>query len=107
MLVELLITVWYNGYIKIKKGMIIMRVVSAFEKNLYVGWGSECNRLIRKMEKSGVARMLKCQRDQMTDCKIYGVFVDRSGRYAPEPTIIILGANSVAQIVADYYGKEV
>ena len=84
-----------------------MKRVRAFDKNLYVGWGSECSKLIRKLEKSDTAHMLKCQRDRMTDCGIYGVFVDRSGHYAPEPTIIILESNSVATIIADYYGKEV
>ena len=50
----------------------------AFDKRVFVGKGYECNRLIRKWEKSGVATLQDFQRDKMED-DVYGIYIDRSG----------------------------
>lgn len=84
-----------------------MKKVKAFDKMLYVGKGFECARMIRRLEQSKTAYMLKCQRDKMNDNDVYGIYIDRSGFYASEPTIIILESRSVSDILVDWYGKEV
>lgn len=84
-----------------------MKLVVAFEKRMYIGKGYECNRLIKKLEKSGVATLQNFQRDKMEDNEAYGIYIDRSGFYNVKPTIIMFESRSVVNILADYYGKEV
>lgn len=83
-----------------------MKMVKAFGKRIYVGKGYECNRLIKKWEKNGVATLQDFQRDMMKDNDVYGIYIDRSGFYNEKPTIIMFEARSVANILADWYGKE-
>lgn len=85
-----------------------MKRVRAFNKNLYIGREWECERLIRRLEKSGIMERLKCQRYTGSDTAIYGVYVDYSGYYLPnKPAIIVLESKEVAEILTDWYGKEV
>lgn len=84
-----------------------MKMVLIFEKRMYIGKGYECNRLIRKLEKSGVAFLQDFQRDKMEDNDVYGFYVDYSGFYGIRPTIIMFESRSVANLLADWYGKEV
>lgn len=84
-----------------------MKMVMAFDKRMYTGKGYECNRLIKKLEKSGVASLQDFQRDQIHDNDVYGIYIDNSGFYNVEPTIILLESRSVVNILADWYGKEV
>lgn len=79
----------------------------AFDKRLFVGKGYECNRLIKKWEKNGVATLQDFQRDMIEDNDVYGIYIDRSGFFDGKPTIIIFESRSVANILADWYGKEV
>lgn len=81
-------------------------MVMAFEKRIFVRRGYECNRLIKKWEKNGVATLQDFQRNMMEDDNIYGIYIDRSG-FFEKPTIIIFESRSVANILADWYGKEV
>lgn len=81
-------------------------MVIAFEKRIYVGKGYECNRLIKKWEKNGVATLQDFQRDIMKD-DVYGVYIDRSGFYNEKPTIIMFESRSLVNILADWYGEEV
>ena len=83
-----------------------MNMVIAFGKRIYVGKGYECNRLIKKWEKSGVATLQDFQRDMMEDNDVYGIYIDRSGFFDGKPTIIMFESRSVANILADWYGKE-
>lgn len=76
-----------------------MKLVMAFEKKMYIGKGYECNRLIRKLEKSGVATLQDFQRGQINDNDTYGIYIDKSGFYNVEPTIIILESRSVSNIL--------
>lgn len=84
-----------------------MKMVIAFDKRIFVGKGYECNRLVKKWEKSGVATLQDFQRDMMEDNDVYGIYIDRSGFYNVKPTIIMFESRSVVNILADYYGKEV
>lgn len=84
-----------------------MKMVIAFYKRIYVGKGYECNRLIKKWEKNGVATLQDFQRNKMEDNDIYGIYIDRSGFFDEKPTIIMFESRSVAKILADWYGKEV
>ena len=84
-----------------------MKMVMAFDKSIYVGEGYECNRLIKKWEKSGMATLQDFQRDKMEDNDVYGIYIDRSGFYNVKPTIIIFELRSVANILTNWYGKEV
>lgn len=83
-----------------------MNMVTAFGKRLFVGKGYECNRLIKKWEKSGVATLQDCQRGMMECYDVYGIYIDRSGFYK-KPTIIMFESKVVANILTDWYGKEV
>lgn len=83
-----------------------MKMVMAFDKRIYVGKGYECNRLIKKWEKSGVATLQDFQRDIMDDDDVYGIYIDRSGFFDGKPTIIVFESRSVVNILADWYGKE-
>lgn len=83
-----------------------MNMVIAFGKRIYVGKGYECNRLIKKWEKSGVATLQDFQRDMMEDNDVYGIYIDRSGFFDGKPTIIMFESRSVVNILADWYGKE-
>lgn len=83
-------------------------MVMAFDKRIYVGKGYECNRLIKKWEKNGVATIQDFQKDMIEDDDVYGAYIDRSGFYnEKKPTIIMFKSRSVANILADWYGKEV
>lgn len=84
-----------------------MKMVNAFDKRMYVGKGYECNRLIKKWEKSGVATLQDFQRDKMDDDDVYGIYIDRSGFFDEKPTIIMFESRSVANILAEWHGKEV
>lgn len=84
-----------------------MKMVMAFGKRIFVGKGYECNRLIKKWEKSRVATPQDFQRDKMEDDDVYGIYIDRSGFYDEKPTIIMFESRSVANILADWYGEEV
>ena len=84
-----------------------MKMVVAFDKRVYVGKGYECNRLIKKLEKNGVAILQDFQRDMIEDDDVYGIYIDRSGFYNENPTIIIFESRSIAKILADWYGEEV
>lgn len=85
-----------------------MKRISAFNKNLYIGREWECERLIRRLERSGKMERLKCQRYMGGNTAVYGVYVDYSGYYIPnKPTIIVLESKVVAEILTDWYGKEV
>lgn len=83
-----------------------MKMVIAFGKRIYVGKGYECNRLIKKWEKSGMATLQDFQRDMMEDNDVYGIYIDRSGFFDGKPTIIMFESRSVVNILADWYGKE-
>ena len=85
-----------------------MKRVRAFNKNLYIGREWECERLIRRLEKSGKMERLKCQRYTGSETAIYGVYVDYSGYYLPYPkhAIIVLESNTVVEILSDWYGRE-
>lgn len=85
-----------------------MKRIRAFNKNLYIGREWECERLIRRLEKSGRMERLKCQQYMGGDTAVYGVYVDYSGHYLPnKPAIILLESKVVAEILVDWYGKEV
>ena len=84
-----------------------MKMVIAFGKRLFVGKGYECNRLIKKWEKRGVATLQDWQRGKMECDDVYGIYIDRSGFFDGKPTIIMFESWSVANILADWYGKEV
>ena len=84
-----------------------MKMVIAFDKRIFIGKCYEFNRLVKKWEKSGVATLQDFQRDKMEDNDVYGIYIDRSGFYNVKPTIIMFESRSVANILADYYGKEV
>ena len=84
-----------------------MKMVIAFGKCIFVGKGYECNRLVKRWENSGVATLQDFQRDIMEDGNVYGVYIDRSGFYNEKPIIIVFESSSVANILADWYGKEV
>lgn len=84
-----------------------MNVVIAFDNRMYVGKGYECNRLIKKWEKNGVATLQDFQRDKMEDNDVYGIYIDRSGFFSANPTIIILESMLVSNILTYCYGKEV
>lgn len=83
-----------------------MNMVIAFDKRMFVGKGYECNRLIKKWEKNGVATLQDFQRDIMDDDDVYGIYIDRSGFFDGKPTIIVFESRSVVNILADWYGKE-
>ena len=85
-----------------------MKIVMAFNKRIYVGKGYECNRLIKKWEKSGVATLQGWQRDKMEYDDVYGVYIDRSG-FFEKPTIVVFESGSLVNILTDWYGygKEV
>ena len=84
-----------------------MKMVMAFDKRIYVGKGYECNRLIKKWGKNGVATLQDFQRNMMEVNDVYGIYIDRSGFYSEKPTIIMFESRSVANILADWYGEEV
>lgn len=107
MSIELSADLYYNMTIKSKKGMVNMKMVIAFDKRIYVGKGYECNRLIKKWEKKGVATIQDFQRDIMEDNDVYGIYIDRSGFYSEKPTIIMFESRSLVNILADWYGEEV
>ena len=44
---------------------------------------------------------------QMEDTDLYGIYINRSGFYNEKPTIIMFESRSVANILTDWYGKEV
>lgn len=81
-------------------------MVIAFDKRIYVGKGHECNRLIKKLEKNGVATLQDFQRDVMEDNDVYGIYIDRSGFYDEKPTIIMFESRSLVNILVDWYGEE-
>lgn len=84
-----------------------MKMVIAFDKRIYVGKGYECNRLVKKLEKNGVATLQDFQRDMMEDNDVYGIYIDRSGFYDEKPTIIMFESRSLVNILTDWYGEEV
>lgn len=59
-----------------------------------------------KKKKNGVATLQDFQRDKMEDNDVYGIYIDRSG-FFEKPTIIMFESRSLANIFADWYGKEV
>ena len=83
-----------------------MKMVIAFDKRMYVGKGYECNRLIKKWEKNGVATIQDFQRNIMEDDDVYGIYIDRSGFYSEKPTIIMFESRSLVNILVDWYGEE-
>lgn len=82
-------------------------MVIAFDKRLYIGKGYECNRLIKKWEKNGVATLQDFQRNMMDDDDVCGIYIDRSGFYSEKPTIIMFESRSLVNILTDWYGEEV
>lgn len=83
-----------------------MKMVTAFGKRVFVGKGYECNRLIKKWGKSGVATLQDFQRNRMEVDDVYGIYIVRGG-FSDKPTIIMFESRSVANILSDWYGKEV